>query len=365
MSKKTFNTKAEAEAWINAGNRGGEGWVLGQHDPAFPSVNPNHINWDVKQPVGSTETPKGWESVGTSTPGGARDNVPLDIDPLYHGGYDEGDDIVDWSKAGKLERNVAEAIPSVTSGPTPTDPNLVKQPGPVKSPLDAAWEASDLKKAVEAPKGGPKAPPPNQIWEIFDKKTGKTLKNYETEAQAKAWIAKNPNKSLGFKAVDDIEPPEPLQSMPDWDYMGGSLKKSKTTKVAPPKKAVKTSEGMIFTPEELKAFETPTTPGNVAKPKTLSASQNMDYLKSTYKNVEENFAKHSGTERGSIEKHTGEVLEQWEKQLTPQEFADISKRYGTDVEALMNVALPLHDIGKPKALELGDRLYSIHILSRL
>jgi hypothetical protein len=105
-------------------------------------------------------------------------------------------------------------------------------------------------------------------------------------------------------------------------------------------------------PEGMAGFD------DVPKPKgpvTLSASDNMKYLKENYPEVAENFAKHSGTEMGSIEKHTGEVLDQWKTQLTPEDFEGISSRYGTDVEALMNVALPLHDIGKPQALAAKDK----------
>jgi len=209
--KKTFDTKAEADAYKAA--RGGEGWEVGEHDTGYPSVNPNHINWTAAHPVnaGAVDTadaidvfqhpegktiatfstqaeadayiknhpnsdmldtsphdpafgtdvkslppmPKGWGSVGTSTPGGARatksdadilaaefekglfgssDLSPAealdeynsfsadikaafkknhpdsykdlmnfrthgDIDPNYHGGYDPGDE-VDWTKLG-------------------------------------------------------------------------------------------------------------------------------------------------------------------------------------------------------------------------------------------------------------------------
>jgi hypothetical protein len=87
----------------------------------------------------------------------------------------------------------------------------------------------------------------------------------------------------------------------------------------------------------------------------LDAEGSLDYLKNTYPEVAENFGKHSGTEMGSIESHTKDVLKQWKTQLTPQEFQDISQRSGIDVEALMNVALPLHDIGKPQAIAAGDK----------
>jgi hypothetical protein len=106
--------------------------------------------------------------------------------------------------------------------------------------------------------------------------------------------------------------------------------------------------------------------GNVAPPaalnplgkatlENLDAEGHLDYLRNTYGNVAENLAKHSGTEMGSIESHTKDVLKQWKTQLDPEDFEDISSRYGTDVNALMNIALPLHDIGKPGALAAGDK----------
>ena len=89
--------------------------------------------------------------------------------------------------------------------------------------------------------------------------------------------------------------------------------------------------------------------------KSLDTHGSLDYLKNTYPEIAENFAKHSGTEMGSIESHTKDVLKQWKTQLTSEEFADISNRSGMDVEAIMNLALPLHDIGKPQAIASGDK----------
>jgi len=124
---------------------------------AFKKNHP--FAWDILKEHMPVEAPKGWGSVGTSTPGGARatksdadilaaefekglfgssaispeeamseynsfssdikaafkKNHPESyeqlmefrntngIDPLYHGGYDEGDEITDWSKMGKLD----------------------------------------------------------------------------------------------------------------------------------------------------------------------------------------------------------------------------------------------------------------------
>jgi len=56
---------------------------------------------------------------------------------------------------------------------------------------------------------------------------------------------------------------------------------------------------------------------------------------------------------GSIEAHTGDVGREWEKQLTDEELAGISERFGSDVGRLMESAIPLHDIGKAEAIEEG------------
>lgn len=92
-------------------------------------------------------------------------------------------------------------------------------------------------------------------------------------------------------------------------------------------------------------------------PITQSAESNLDYLKNTYENVAQNLVKHSGTEMGSIESHTKDVIKQWKTQVAPEEFIDISKRFGADVEALLNTALPLHDIGKPGAIAQGNKAF--------
>jgi hypothetical protein len=81
----------------------------------------------------------------------------------------------------------------------------------------------------------------------------------------------------------------------------------------------------------------------------------MAVLKAKYPVVAQNYAKHSGTEMGSIEAHTGDVAREWETQLTPEHLSDISTRFGSDVQRLMESAIPLHDIGKPAALARGDK----------
>jgi len=106
--------------------------------------------------------------------------------------------------------------------------------------------------------------------------------------------------------------------------------------------------------EPLPSVSAPDAPGK-ATLENLDTYGSLDYLKNTYPHVAENFGKSSGTEMGSIESHTKDVLKQWETQLAPEEFEEISARYGTDVNALMNVVLPLHDIGKPQALASGDK----------
>jgi hypothetical protein len=123
---------------------------------------------------------------------------------------------------------------------------------------------------------------------------------------------------------------------------------------------VKKPELLSALPEGFEGFD------DVPEPATLSpmgkesigvldAEGSLDYLKNTYPEVAENFAKHSGTEMGSIESHTKDVLKQWKTQLSSEELADISSRYGPDVEAVLNTALPLHDIGKAQAIESGDK----------
>ena len=81
----------------------------------------------------------------------------------------------------------------------------------------------------------------------------------------------------------------------------------------------------------------------------------MASLKEKYPRVAENYARDSGTEMGSIEAHTKDVGREWEKQLSPDELAEMSKRFGSDVEALMASAIPLHDIGKPDAIAAGEK----------
>lgn len=58
----------------------------------------------------------------------------------------------------------------------------------------------------------------------------------------------------------------------------------------------------------------------------------------------------SGTEMGSIWSHTGDVLDQWPEQR-PKNLDAISRRWGRDLDHLLDVTLALHDIGKGEAVE--------------
>jgi hypothetical protein len=79
----------------------------------------------------------------------------------------------------------------------------------------------------------------------------------------------------------------------------------------------------------------------------------MATLKIKYPAVAQNYPRSTHTEMGSIEAHTKDVGREWEKQLTDEEMAGISERFGSDVEKLMETAIPLHDIGKAEAIESG------------
>ena len=79
----------------------------------------------------------------------------------------------------------------------------------------------------------------------------------------------------------------------------------------------------------------------------------MAHLKATYPAVAKQFPRSTHTEMGSIESHTGDVGREWETQLSREELADISDRFGSDVETLMASAIALHDIGKAEAIEEG------------
>jgi hypothetical protein len=71
--------------------------------------------------------------------------------------------------------------------------------------------------------------------------------------------------------------------------------------------------------------------------------------------VAKNYARHSGTEMGSIGAHTSDVIREWKTQLSSDVLAGISERFGSDVDALMETVIPLHDIGKADALDVGDK----------
>jgi len=98
-------------------------------------------------------------------------------------------------------------------------------------------------------------------------------------------------------------------------------------------------------------------PHEVAVKSAASNAKDALYqLKDKYPEVAENLAKHSGTEMGSIESHTLDVIKEWEKQISPDELKAIGKNWGIgDIQTVLDLALPLHDIGKANAIEVGGK----------
>src|SRR5688572_11004444 len=205
--------------------------------------------------------------------------------------------------------------------------------------------------------------------DVFDPGSGKSFGTFDSQAQADAFINSHPQRQFLDSAPHDplymageTEFPSTVQ-YENLDVAGenfDALMKGATRQPAPGPKLIKKPELPPALPEGFGGFD------DIPEPAALSpmgkesigvldAEGSLDYLRNTYPEVAENFAKHSGTEMGSIESHTKDVLKQWKTQLAPEELADISNRFGTDVNALLNVALPLHDIGKPGALAAGDK----------
>ena len=89
-----------------------------------------------------------------------------------------------------------------------------------------------------------------------------------------------------------------------------------------------------------------------AKPKFADP---IAVLKKKYPELAEHYAGHSGTEMGSIESHTNDVLREWQTQISSKELEGIGARFGHEVDGLLQNALPLHDIGKAAAIKAGSK----------
>lgn len=83
-------------------------------------------------------------------------------------------------------------------------------------------------------------------------------------------------------------------------------------------------------------------------------------FKEKYPEAAKHYPRDTYTEMGSIESHTQDVGREWEKQLSHEELAGISERFGSDVETLMASAIALHDIGKAEAVESGGGKHAQH-----
>ena len=89
------------------------------------------------------------------------------------------------------------------------------------------------------------------------------------------------------------------------------------------------------------------------KGRWAKVGERVAHLKATYPAVAKHYPRSTHTEMGSIESHTKDVGREWERQLSHEELAGISERFGSDVETLMASAIALHDIGKAEAIEEG------------
>lgn len=79
-------------------------------------------------------------------------------------------------------------------------------------------------------------------------------------------------------------------------------------------------------------------------------------LESRYARVADLYRQDAGVSEGyTIGEHTGMVLDMWDRHTNPDELAALSKRLGVDVPRVMQTALMLHDIGKPLAIEEGEK----------
>jgi hemoglobin/transferrin/lactoferrin receptor protein len=82
----------------------------------------------------------------------------------------------------------------------------------------------------------------------------------------------------------------------------------------------------------------------------------MQALGERYPQVADMYAQDAGVSEGySIGEHTGMVLDMWSKQASPAQLDDLSSRLEMDVPRLMHSTLLLHDIGKPLAIQEGEK----------
>jgi len=105
-------------------------------------------------------------------------------------------------------------------------------------------------------------------------------------------------------------------------------------------------------PEWIVKFD-PTQPRD-ASGKWAKVGGQIAAFKAKYPVTAKHYPRSTHTEMGSIESHTTDVGREWETQLSREDLASISDRFGSDVETLMASAIALHDIGKAEAIEEGE-----------
>jgi hypothetical protein len=92
----------------------------------------------------------------------------------------------------------------------------------------------------------------------------------------------------------------------------------------------------------------------IAEPRPVVNS--MQALGELYPQVADMYAQDAGVSEGySIGEHTGMVLDMWSRQASPAQLDGLSERLGVDVTRLMHSTLLLHDIGKPLAIQEGEK----------
>ena len=92
-------------------------------------------------------------------------------------------------------------------------------------------------------------------------------------------------------------------------------------------------------------------PGEIGGSAPASAS--MTRLSEKYPDIAARFEEPGSMGTGTIGAHTAQVSKNWNRQISKAELADISERWGSDVDRLMEDAVALHDIGKGEAIKLG------------
>ena len=78
-------------------------------------------------------------------------------------------------------------------------------------------------------------------------------------------------------------------------------------------------------------------------------------LAKKYPKLGELFSGTSGTEAGSVEQHTKVMKNRFRQQMPEAELAGLDERWGGNLKKVLDVALSLHDIGKPLAVKAGDK----------